>query len=77
MNIIYILRIDNGDFRVNSLVFTLNISITMANTEFKFYFRIFHTYPQGTLSQIFQLGLSSHFMKKIGKLFVKILKIIF
>ena len=55
----------------------LNISITMAYTQFKFCFLILHTHSEGTVSQIFHLGLSSHFMPKIGKLFVKILNIIF
>ena len=49
----------------------------MAYTEFKFWVLILHTHPEGTVSQIFDLGLSFHFMSKIGKLFAKFLKIIF
>ena len=49
----------------------------MAYTEFKFCFIILHIHSEGTVSQIFHLGLSSDFMPKIGKLFVKILNIIF
>ena len=55
----------------------LNISITMALTVFKFCFLILHTHSEGTVSQIFHLGLSSHFIPKIGKLIVKILNFIF
>ena len=49
----------------------------MAYIVFKFGFLILHTYSEGTVSQIFHLGLGSHFLPKIGKLFVKILNIIF
>ena len=49
----------------------------MAYTIFKFCLLILHTHSEGTVSQICHLGLSSHFMLKIGKLFVKILNIIF
>ena len=55
----------------------LNISITMAYTVFKLCFLILHIHSEGTVSQIFHLGLISHFMPKIGKLFVQILDIIF
>ena len=61
----------------NNYFLNLNISITMAYREFKFCFLILHTHSEGTMSQIFHLGLSSHFMPKIRKLFVKILSIIF
>ena len=57
--------------------FNLNISKTMAYTEFKLCVLILHTHPEGTVSQILYLGLSFHFMSKIGKLFAKFLKIIF
>ena len=43
----------------------------MAYTVFKFCFLFLHTHSEGTASQIFHLGLSSHFMLKIGKLYRK------
>ena len=49
----------------------------MAYTEFKFCFIYLHAHSKGTVSQIFYLALSYHFMPKIGKLFVKYLNIIF
>ena len=49
----------------------------MAYTVFKFCFLIFNILSEGTVSQIFHFGISSHFMPKIGKLFVKIIDIIF
>ena len=53
--------------------FNLNISKTMAYTEFKFCVLIPYMHAEGTVSQIFHLGLSFDFMKKIGKLFAKCL----
>ena len=49
----------------------------MAYTVFKFCFLILHTHSEGTVSQMYHLGLSSRFMPKTGKMFVKILNIIF
>ena len=49
----------------------------MAYTEFKFGVVILDIHAEGTLSQIFHLGLSFDLMPKIGKLFAKFLKIIF
>ena len=49
----------------------------MPYTEFIFRFLVLDTHSEGTVSQIFHLGVSSHFMPKIGKLFVKFLNIIF
>ena len=49
----------------------------MAYTEFKCGVLIPHTHEEGTVSQIFHLHLSFHFMPKIGKVFVNFLKIIF
>ena len=69
--------ISQQNYFFNNYFSNLNISITMAYTVFKFSFLILNTYSEGTMSQIFHLGLSSHFMPKIGKLFVKILDIIF
>ena len=72
----------NEHYKLKKLLFyniflNLNISITMAYTEFKFCFLSLRTYSEGTVCQMLHLGLSSHFMQKVGKLFVKILKIIF
>ena len=47
------------------------ISITITCTKFKFCFVILHTHSEGTMSKIFLLGLSFHFMLKIGKFFFK------
>ena len=55
----------------------LNFSITMAHTDLKFCFPILHTHSEGTVSQIFHLGFSFHFMSKIGRLFAKLPNIIF
>ena len=55
----------------------LNFSITVAYTKFKFRLLILHTYLEGTVSQIFVLGLSFYFMHNIGKLLAKFLYIIF
>ena len=49
----------------------------MAYVEFKFGVLIPQIHAEGTVSQIFHLGLSLDLMPKIGKLFVKFLKIIF
>ena len=56
-----------------NIILNFNISVTMAYTEFKFCFLILHTHSERIVSQVFHLGLSSHFMPKIGKLFVKLL----
>ena len=55
------------------LSLNLNISKTMAYTEFKLGVLILHTHPEGMVSQIFHLGLGFYFMPKIGKLFAKFL----
>ena len=55
----------------------LNFSITVAFTKFKFCFLIVHTHSEGTVSQIFVLGLIFYFMPKIGKLFAKFHNFIF
>ena len=49
----------------------------MTYTELDFGVVILHTHPEGTVSQIFHVGLSFYFMPKIGKLFAKFLKLIF
>ena len=49
----------------------------VACTKFIFCFLVLHTHSEGTVSQIFYLFLSFHFMPKIGKLSAKFLKIIF
>ena len=48
----------------------------MECTDLKLYLFILHTHPEGTVSQISDLGLSFHLMPKIGKLYAKFLKII-
>ena len=55
----------------------LNFSITMVYKELKFCFLILLTHSEGTVSQIFHLGLSFYFMSKNGKLFAKFVKLIF
>ena len=60
----------------NNYFLNLNISKTMAYTEFKFCALILHTNPEGTVSHIIHLCLGFYFMPKIGKLFSKFLKII-
>ena len=55
----------------------VNLSFTITHTNFKFCLLILHIHPEGTVSQIFNLGLSFHFMTKIEKLFEKFHHIIF
>ena len=69
--------ISQKNYFFTNMFLNLNISITMAYTELKFCFPIVHTHSEGTVSLILDLGLSFHFMPKIGKLFVKFLNIIF
>ena len=47
----------------------------MAHTDLKFCFLILHS--EGTVSQVVHLGLSFHFISKIGRLFAKCSNIIF
>ena len=54
-----------------------DFSITIACTQSKFDVVILATYMEGTVSQIFYLGLSFYFMPKIGKHLKKVMVIIF
>ena len=52
-------------------------SITKAYTDIKFRLPSLHIHLEGTLSQIFNLGPSFHFVTKIGKHSINFVKIIF
>ena len=55
----------------------VHYSITIAYIDFKFCLLSLHIHSEGTVSQIFNLGLSFYFMSKNGKHFLKLLSIIF
>ena len=55
----------------------VHFSITIAYTNIKFRLLSLHIHSEGTVSQIFNLGLSFYFMSKNGKHFLKMLSIIF
>ena len=53
-----------------------HFSVTIAYKDFKFCLLSHHIHSEGTVSQIFDLGLSFYFMSKNGKHFLKLLSII-
>ena len=55
----------------------VHFSITTAYKDFKFCLVSLHIHSEGTVSQIFNLGLSFYFMSKNGKHFLKLFSIIF
>ena len=70
------------DNKLKKLIFDnifLNVyfSITISYKDFKFCLLRLHIHPEGTVSQIFNLGLSFYSMSKNGKRFLKTLIIIF
>ena len=55
----------------------VNFSLPIAHRDFKSCLRSLHTHLEGTVSQIFDIGLGFYFMSKNGKHFVKFVNIIF
>ena len=61
----------------DKIFLNVHFSITIAYTYFKFCLLSPHIHSEGTVSQIFNLGLSFYFMSKNGKHFLKYLRLIF
>ena len=55
----------------NKIFLNVHLSITIAYKDFKFRMLSPHIRSEGTVSQIFNLGLSFYFMSKNGKQFLK------
>ena len=55
----------------------VRFSITMANRDFNFCLYSLHVHSEGTVSQIFNIGLGFYFMSKNGKHLLKFVSIIF
>ena len=56
----------------DNIFLNVHFSITMAYKDFKFSLLSPNTHSEGTVSQIFDLGLSFYFMSKKGKHFPKL-----
>ena len=61
----------------DKIFLNVHFSITIAYKDFKFCVLSLHIHPEGTVSQIFNLGLSFYFMSKNGKPFINFVRIIF
>ena len=61
----------------DNIFLNVHFSITIAYKDFKFCVLSLHIHSEGTLSQIFNLGLSFYFMSKNGKHFLNFVRIIF
>ena len=61
----------------DQIFLNFHYSVTFAYIDLKFCLLSLHIHSEGTVSQIFDLGLSFHFMSKNGKHFLKYLSIIF
>ena len=75
-------RVKNIKIKLKNVIFVnyfLNVVflVTIPSVGFKFHLINLHTYSEGTVSQIFNLGLSFYFIPKIGKHFEKFVNIIF
>ena len=55
----------------DKIFLNVHFSITIAHKDFKFCLLSPHTHSEGTVSQIFGLGLTFYFMSKNGKHFLK------
>ena len=55
----------------DKIFLNVHFSIPIAYTDFKFCLVSLHINSEGTVSQIFNLGLSFYFMSKNGKHFLK------
>ena len=61
----------------DKIFLNVHFSETIAYIDFRFCLLSPHIRSEGTVSQIFNLGLSFYFMSKNGKHFLKMLSIIF
>ena len=61
----------------DKIFLNFHLSVTIAYKDLKFCLLSTDIHLEGTMSQIFYLGLSFYFMSKNGKHFLKILSIIF
>ena len=61
----------------DKIFLNVHFSITTAYKDFRFCLLSLHIHLEGTVSQIFNLGLSFYFMSINGKHFLKFLSIIF
>ena len=61
----------------DKIFLNVHFSITIAHSNFKFCLLSPHIRSEGTMSQIFHLGLSFYFMSKNEKHFLKFVSIIF
>ena len=62
---------------MGKIFLNVHFSKTIAYKDFKFCLLSPHIHLEGTVSQIFHLGLSFYFMSINGKHFLKLLSIIF
>ena len=62
---------------LDKIFLNVHFSITIPYIDVKFCLLSPQTHSEGTVSQIFHLGLSFYFMSKNGKHFLKLLSIIF
>ena len=69
---------DNSkNLNFDKIFLNVHFSITIAYKYFKFCLVSLHIHAEGTVSQIFNLGLGFYFMSKNGKHFLKLVSIIF
>ena len=61
----------------DKIFLNFHFSVTIAYKDLKFCLLSLHIHLEGTVSQIFYLGLSFYFMSKNGKPFLKFVSIIF
>ena len=61
----------------DNIFLNVHFSITIAYKDFKFCVLSLHIHSEGTVSQIFNLGLSFYFMSKNRKHFLNFVRIIF
>ena len=61
----------------DKIFLNVHFSITIAYKDFNFFVLKLHIHSEGTLSQIFNLGLSFYFMSKNGKHFLNFVRIFF
>ena len=61
----------------DKIFLNVHYSITIAYKDFKFCVLSLHIHSEGTVSQIFNLGLRFYFMSKNGKHFLNFVRIIF
>ena len=61
----------------DKIFLNVHFSITIAYKDFKFCVLSLHIHSEGTVSQIFNLGLSFYFMSKNGEHFLNFVRIIF